>query len=295
MQSPDFRIDSLLLSQCFPDSRYPGMEGYNYNSPYNFSIHDIITSSAPGSMPPVSRPQFTNEQGGLQQVSSTNSSPPPAFAYPQPHVPQPQHGEAEAPGHNEHHEYPPSCSSLICPPQLQQSNGDAMSPRSSIGGHPLLPVPGSIVPKSEYCASSCLGILDDDPSKRRGSMDFMVKHAWLPPRPLAPKGPGYDHLPYHRNHIQAKDRPLLTFEQKKPRRPRTIFSASQLLELEERFRYQKYLSTAERSCLAFTLGLSEEQVKVWFQNRRSKWKKGEKRNEIKEESNDQQKIITEFE
>ena len=53
----------------------------------------------------------------------------------------------------------------------------------------------------------------------------------------------------------AKDRPLLTFEQKKPRRPRTIFSASQLLELEERFRYQKYLSTAERSCLAFTLGM----------------------------------------
>ena len=47
---------------------------------------------------------------------------------------------------------------------------------------------------------------------------------------------------------------------KKPRKPRTIFTAGQLLELEHKFRHQKYLSTSERSCLAFMLGLSEEQV-----------------------------------
>jgi len=282
MQSPDFRIDSLLLSQCFPDSRYPP-DGYSYNSPYNFSIQDIITSSGPGPIPAVSRPQFTDTGHGIPapppQISSTNWSPPAVFPYPHSHIPPPQQHEGEAAAPQSHEQYPPSCNSLL-PPQ----NGTGSSP------HSLLPP--SIVSKSEYCASSCLGILEDDPAKRR--MDFMVKHAWLPPRPLAPKGPGYDHLPYHRNHLQSKDRPLLTFEQKKPRRPRTIFSASQLLELEERFRYQKYLSTAERSCLAFTLGLSEEQVKVWFQNRRSKWKKGEKRNEIKEETVEG-KTLTEFE
>ncbi|KAL5260011.1 hypothetical protein ACHWQZ_G010207 [Mnemiopsis leidyi] len=279
MQSPDFRIDSLLLSQCFPDSRYPP-DGYSYNSPYNFSIQDIITSSGPGPIPAVSRPQFTDTGHGIPAPPpQTNGSPPAGFPYPHSHIPPPQQHEGEPPAPQSHDQYPPSCNSLL-PPQ----NGSGSSPHSLI--------PPSIVSKSEYCASSCLGILEDDPAKRR--MDFMVKHAWLPPRPLAPKGPGYDHLPYHRNHLQSKDRPLLTFEQKKPRRPRTIFSASQLLELEERFRYQKYLSTAERSCLAFTLGLSEEQVKVWFQNRRSKWKKGEKRNEIKEEAVEQ-KTLTEFE
>lgn len=285
MQSPDFRIDSLLLSQCFPDSRYPTDGSYSYNSPYNFSIHDIITSSSAQGPIPASRPQFSGEAAHLapppSQLAATNGSPPAPFASYVPHSHLPHEGEAppQPPPHTGLEQYPPSCSSLLPPPQ----NG---SPHT---GQPLIPQA-----KSEYCPSnSCLGILEEDPAKRR--MDFMVKHAWLPPRPLAPKGPGYDHLPYHRNHLQSKDRPLLTFEQKKPRRPRTIFSASQLLELEERFRYQKYLSTAERSCLAFTLGLSEEQVKVWFQNRRSKWKKGEKRNEIKEEAIEQKPTLTEFE
>ncbi|XP_063680624.1 homeobox protein BarH-like 1 [Bolinopsis microptera] len=66
---------------------------------------------------------------------------------------------------------------------------------------------------------------------------------------------------------------------KKARKPRTIFTARQLLELERRFESQKYLTSTERSCLAFILGLSDEQIKVWFQNRRSKWKRGPGRTE----------------
>lgn len=47
----------------------------------------------------------------------------------------------------------------------------------------------------------------------------------------------------------------------------------QLIGLEKRFENQKYLSTPDRIQLAETLGLSQLQVKTWYQNRRMKWKK----------------------
>ncbi|XP_008576994.1 PREDICTED: homeobox protein BarH-like 1 [Galeopterus variegatus] len=43
--------------------------------------------------------------------------------------------------------------------------------------------------------------------------------------------------------------------------------------LEKRFEKQKYLSTPDRIDLAESLGLSQLQVKTWYQNRRMKWKK----------------------
>ncbi|KAI5623787.1 homeobox protein BarH-like 2 [Silurus asotus] len=60
---------------------------------------------------------------------------------------------------------------------------------------------------------------------------------------------------------------------KKPRRSRTIFTELQLMGLEKKFQKQKYLSTPDRLDLAQSLGLSQLQVKTWYQNRRMKWKK----------------------
>lgn len=47
----------------------------------------------------------------------------------------------------------------------------------------------------------------------------------------------------------------------------------QLLGLERKFEAHKYLSTPDRVELAKSLGLSQLQVKTWYQNRRMKWKK----------------------
>ncbi|XP_066947000.1 homeobox protein slou-like [Macrobrachium rosenbergii] len=59
----------------------------------------------------------------------------------------------------------------------------------------------------------------------------------------------------------------------KPRRARTAFTYEQLVALENKFKHTRYLSVCERLNLALALNLTETQVKIWFQNRRTKWKK----------------------
>ncbi|XP_031563023.1 hematopoietically-expressed homeobox protein hhex-like [Actinia tenebrosa] len=51
------------------------------------------------------------------------------------------------------------------------------------------------------------------------------------------------------------------------------FSNEQTMELEKIFENQKYLSPPERKQLSKVLGLTERQVKTWFQNRRAKWRR----------------------
>uniref|UniRef100_A0A803TKF6 Homeobox domain-containing protein n=1 Tax=Anolis carolinensis TaxID=28377 RepID=A0A803TKF6_ANOCA len=60
---------------------------------------------------------------------------------------------------------------------------------------------------------------------------------------------------------------------KKPRKARTAFSDHQLAQLERSFERQKYLSVQDRMELAAALSLSDTQVKTWYQNRRTKWKR----------------------
>ncbi|XP_015783701.1 homeobox protein engrailed-2a-like [Tetranychus urticae] len=62
-------------------------------------------------------------------------------------------------------------------------------------------------------------------------------------------------------------------KQKKSKRVRTIFSAFQLEVLETIFRTNQYMVGRERKMLANELGLTDTQIKVWFQNRRIKSRK----------------------
>ncbi|XP_063541934.1 T-cell leukemia homeobox protein 3 [Cydia strobilella] len=59
----------------------------------------------------------------------------------------------------------------------------------------------------------------------------------------------------------------------KRKKPRTSFTRVQIAELEKRFHKQKYLASAERASLAKTLKMTDAQVKTWFQNRRTKWRR----------------------
>ena len=63
-------------------------------------------------------------------------------------------------------------------------------------------------------------------------------------------------------------------------RLRTTFSSEQMSKLEKRFNQCNYLPRPTRLAVAKQLELNERIIKIWFQNRRMKEKKGQQKNKV---------------
>ncbi|NXS60061.1 DLX4A protein, partial [Brachypteracias leptosomus] len=94
-----------------------------------------------------------------------------------------------------------------------------------------------------------------------------------PPAGLAPGARLQDTGKHEKPPAMANGDLRINGKGKKLRKPRTIYSSLQLQALNQRFQQTQYLALPERAELAAQLGLTQTQVKIWFQNKRSKYKK----------------------
>ncbi|XP_050664701.1 homeobox protein DBX1 [Leptidea sinapis] len=155
-------------------------------------------------------------------------------------------------------------------------------------------------PLLKFSVSAILG--EDDPEKRSVNeyRQPMIGSPWpiakpIASRPIPVQHQHLQHLLAHCHHPYLAVRPSQAHTQVfplpggfpwahssrgKPRRGmmrRAVFSDLQRKGLEKRFQVQKYISKPDRKKLAEKLGLKDSQVKIWFQNRRMKWRNSKER------------------
>ncbi|KAH8025761.1 hypothetical protein HPB51_011092 [Rhipicephalus microplus] len=134
-------------------------------------------------------------------------------------------------------------------------------PQSLYGGYAVVPEPPTTSPDSGLAPSDLSGGTPSPglvqpvsrPAPARSPYEWMMK-------------PSYQVQP-NPGKTRTKDK------------YRVVYSDHQRLELEKEFHYSRYITIRRKAELASMLGLSERQVKIWFQNRRAKDRKQAKKQE----------------
>ncbi|KAI8483067.1 Homeobox protein emx2 [Branchiostoma belcheri] len=147
-------------------------------------------------------------------------------------------------------------------------------------GFPPPGVPSVPVPTSHYLAGYGGG-LPVGMTPASAPRHSVVPPGILPQHSMSPIHPWvlpHGFLPQHRLQV-PEGTPGFMYPFRKPKRVRTAFTPTQLLRLEHAFEKNHYVVGQERKQLAQQLTLTETQVKVWFQNRRTKYKRDQQEDE----------------
>ncbi|KAL8565424.1 hypothetical protein ACOMHN_029117 [Nucella lapillus] len=173
------------------------------------------------------------------------------------------------------------------------------------GGSPLLPMhnPFTFLPHSTTIAPVCVCLQSGSPLlPMHNPFTFLPHSTTIAPvcvclqsgSPLLPMHNPFTFLPHSTTIAPVcvclqSGSPLLPMPNPftflstmrgKPRRGmlrRAVFSDAQRKGLEKMFQRQKYISKPDRKKLASKLALKDSQVKIWFQNRRMKWRNSKER------------------
>ncbi|XP_055338927.1 protein zerknuellt-like [Paramacrobiotus metropolitanus] len=95
--------------------------------------------------------------------------------------------------------------------------------------------------------------------------------------------------------IVDRKAPTRSTRQHKVKRSRTTFNDDQLRVLEEHFKGEQYINATQRLELAQFLGLSEAQIKIWWQNRRIKHRKAHAKSATRREADVQSDVVRDTE